>query len=305
MRILLTGSKGQLGVEIQRSLGSLASITPTDIEELDICDPQAVATAVRDIGPHFIINTAAYTAVDKAEQDPKAAHAVNADAPRILAEAATKVGAGVIHYSTDYVFDGTKAAPYVESDARNPLGVYGESKAAGERAVMESGAPHLVLRTSWIYGTHGKNFLLTILRLACEKEELSIVDDQIGAPTWSRALAEGTRDILMRVKSPEGLSKTSGLYHMTAGGRTSWCGFTRAIIEEYRANGHDRPWMQQAIAGRKMKIKEVRGIATSEYPLPARRPQWSVLSNDRLRLTFGVELADWRDQLRQVMQSDD
>jgi dTDP-4-dehydrorhamnose reductase len=305
MKVLITGSRGQLGVELARAMEPFATVHAFDLPDLDICSASSVSSAVLNFQPTFIINAAAYTAVDMAEQEPSLAHAVNAEGPRILASAAAQCGAGLVHFSTDYVFDGRKQAPYLESDITSPLGEYGRSKLAGENAVLSSAAPHLVLRSSWIYGTHGKNFLLTMLRLASEREELAVVDDQIGAPTWSRSLAEATRDILLNAKNSAGLRPVSGLYHLTAAGQTSWCGFARAMFDEARRLASQPTWMQQATGGRALKVRDVRAITTAEYPLPAKRPAWSMLSNGKIQQRLGIRLSDWRDQLHSVMTSAD
>jgi dTDP-4-dehydrorhamnose reductase len=305
MKVLITGGRGQLGVELARSFQPFATVHSFDLPDLDISSASSVTFAIEKFQPTFIINAAAYTAVDKAEQEPSIAHAVNAEGPRILASAAAQYGAGLVHYSTDYVFDGRKPSPYVESDPTAPLSEYGRSKVAGENAVLASDAAHLVLRSSWICGTHGKNFLLTMLRLGSEREELAVVDDQFGAPTWSRALADATRDILLKAKSPDGLRPISGLYHLTAAGQTSWCRFANAIFEEARRLTAQPPWMQQATSGLALKVREVRAITTAEYPLPAKRPSWSVLSNAKIQQRLGIRLPDWREQLHAVLTSDD
>ena len=222
-RILLTGKNGQVGWELQRTLAPLGEVVVLDRRQLDLSDPDQIRERVREISPDLIVNAAAYTAVDRAEAEPEPAMAVNGTAPGLLAEEAKRIGAAIIHYSTDYVFDGAKTTPYTEEDAPNPLNVYGRTKLAGEQAVQAAGVPHLILRTSWVYGMRGKNFLLTILRLAREREELKIVDDQIGAPTWSRTIAEATAQILTSGAWP--VSGASGIYHLTASGSTSWYGF--------------------------------------------------------------------------------
>ncbi len=288
MKILITGRNGQVGWELQRALAPLGQIAALDRAQLDLADPDSIRQAVRHAGPDLIVNAGAYTAVDKAEQEPDLAMAVNGTAPGVLAEEARRLGAAIIHYSTDYVFDGRKNAPYEEIDAPNPQGVYGASKLAGEKAVAAVGAPHLTLRTSWVYGLRGKNFLLTMLRLAGERDELRVVDDQIGAPTWSRMIAEATAAIVAQGHAHGGIARLladrGGLYHLTAGGQTSWFGFASAIV----AHAPKQPRMTP--------------ITTAEYPLPAKRPAYSVMSSARLERAFGIALPDWRAALALCMQ---
>lgn len=275
MKILLTGKNGQVGWELQRALASLGEVIACDRSELDLANPDKIVALVREAKPQIIVNAAAYTAVDKAESEPEPAHAINARAPGILAEEAKKLGALLVHYSTDYVFDGTKTEPYTEEDAPNPISVYGRSKLAGEQAIQSSGCRHLIFRTSWVYGPRGKNFLLTILRLAKERDELRIVSDQIGAPTTSALIADVTAQIL-RAFSPE----KQGLYNLTATGSVSWYGFAQAIVHT---------------AGLTAKVTP---IPTSEYPTPARRPSSSLLNTALLRQRFGIALPSWEDGLK-------
>lgn len=278
MKILITGKNGQVGWELQRTLAPLGEVVAVDRQALDLTSPDAIRALIREIKPALIVNPAAYTAVDKAESEPELAMAVNGIAPGIMAEEAKKLGAAMIHYSTDYVFDGSHTAPYVETDTPCPINVYGRTKLAGEQAIQASGIPHLILRTSWVYGSRGKNFLLTVLRLAGERDELKIVDDQIGAPTSSRMIAEATAQIIAQTRGE--LTEASGLYHLTAGGQTSWHGFTAAILENRaRQSGAAKPRLSP--------------IPTSAYPLPAPRPHYSVMSNDKLRNTFGVAIPAW------------
>ncbi|MFO1380863.1 MAG: dTDP-4-dehydrorhamnose reductase [Chitinivorax sp.] len=295
LKILLTGAGGQVGWELERALAPLGDVIATDHHVLDLAQPDRIREFVRELKPTLIVNPAAYTAVDKAEQEPELAYAINATAPQILAEEAKRLGCGIVHYSTDYVYDGSKNAPLVETDVTNPLNVYGASKLAGDQAVAASGADYLVLRTSWVYGARGANFMRTILRLAQEREELKIVADQIGAPTWSRMIAEATAAIVAQCHGPRGggMAAVKGVYHLTAAGQTSWHGFTEAILELSR----ELP----PFGGR--KLQRVLPIPTSEYPLPAKRSPYSVLSNQRLLDTFGLQLPDWRDSLRQVVAS--
>lgn len=283
MKILVTGKNGQVGWELRRSLAPLGTVVAVDRAQLNLADADSIRQAVRHIGPDLIVNAGAYTAVDKAEADQATAMAVNGIAPGVLAEEAKRVGAALIHYSTDYVFDGNKGSPYEEIDGTNPGSVYGASKLAGEKAVAAAGVPYLTLRTSWVYGARGKNFLLTILRLAGEREELRVVNDQIGAPTWSRMIAEVTAAIVAQGHAHGGIAKLlgdrGGLYHLTAGGQTSWFGFAGAIV----AHAPIQPRMTP--------------ITTAEYPLPAKRPAYSVMSSARLERAFGIVLPDWRASL--------
>ena len=279
MKILLTGSAGQLGRELKRSLAPLGELVACDRRQIDLSDPDALRTAVRSIAPTVIINAAAYTAVDKAETEAGLADAINAAAPGLLAEEAKRLDARLIHYSTDYVFDGAKASAYREDDATAPLSAYGRSKRQGELAIAASGSRHLVLRTSWVYGLHGANFMKTILRLGRERDELRVVGDQVGAPTWTRHLADATTLILASRSTVE------GLYHLTAAGETSWHGYAEAIFAEAQA------------AGLMGKSPTVHRITTAEYPLPAPRPPNSRLDCTRFTADFGLALPDWRTGL--------
>ncbi len=273
-----------------------------DRYELDLLDADNIRRAVRDIRPQLIINAAAYTKVDAAESDEASAHAVNAIAPAVLAEEAKKLGAAVVHYSTDYVFDGAKAAPYEEMDPANPISVYGKTKLAGEQAIRSTGVPHLIFRTAWVYAMRGRNFLLTILRLATEKEELRIVRDQIGAPTWSLEIAAATTKIVAQViersSATSAFSEVSGTYHLTAAGETTWYDFARAIIEEASHTPQSIPWFAAATGGRPLATRHIIPITTREFPTAAARPAYSVLSNSLLMQTFEVQMQDWRTQLR-------
>ena len=303
-RILLTGKNGQLGGELQTLLLRFGETIALGHAELNLADPDAVRRIVRESRPALIVNAAAYTAVDQAESDEATAHAVNAVAPGILAEEAKKLGALLVHYSTDYVFDGSKGSPYDESDPPGPLSAYGRTKLAGEQAIQATGAAHLIFRTEWVYATRGRNFLLTILRLTTQREELRIVDDQLGAPTWSRMIAAATARILER-HSPSLLAERSGVYHLTAAGQTTWYGFARAILEECADPSRLGPWFAEATGGRPLVTQRILPIATSDYPTPARRPLCSVLSNNKLRRTFAIELPDWRAQLHWAMSGDE
>ncbi|TAN48188.1 MAG: dTDP-4-dehydrorhamnose reductase [Methylococcaceae bacterium] len=294
MKILLTGKEGQVGWELQRTLAPLGSIVAVGRNEVDLADAAALQRCIREVKPQLIINAAAYTAVDKAETDQAAATAVNGTAPGIMAEEAKQLGAALIHYSTDYVFDGGKPDAYVEDDPTHPLGVYGQTKLAGEQAIRQAGGEHLILRTSWVYGMRGRNFLLTMLRLAQERKELRVVDDQIGAPTWSRMIAEATALIAARWYAAPAADAPSpglsGIYHLTAGGHVSWHGFAAAIVDQARER--QTPAVERIIA-----------IPSSEYPTPAARPANSVLAGDKLQQAFGVRLPDWQDSLHSCVSS--
>jgi dTDP-4-dehydrorhamnose reductase len=303
LRILITGANGQVGWHLQRTLGPLGVVSALTRDELDLLDVDAVTRTVRALKPDILVNAAAYTAVDKAESEPEAALTVNATAPARMAQEMAHHRGLLVHYSTDYVFDGSKPTDqaYEEHDATGPLNVYGETKLEGERLIVENKCPHIILRTSWVYDTRGKNFLRTVLRLAREKDELRMVADQYGAPTWARSIAEATAVILARSleHNRETAKWRTGLFHLTAAGQTSWAGFAQAILEEYevvRSVAGD----QEAL-GPPLKARNVVPIASEEYPTPARRPQNSMLSNGQVAHRFGVLLPDWRDQLRLAM----
>jgi dTDP-4-dehydrorhamnose reductase len=285
MRILLTGKNGQVGRELQHLLPSLGKVVAFGREELDLASADAIRQTMRDVRPDIVVNAAAYTAVDRAEQTPDEAFAVNGIAPGLIAEEARRIGAFVVHYSTDYVFDGAQKAPYRETDVPNPLGIYGRSKLAGENAIRDSGATHYIFRTSWVYATRGHNFVHTILRLARERNELKIVDDQIGAPTWARTIAEIT---LAALKTP--YRDHGGLYHLTAAGAVTWFGFAKAILAEAKTLNPD------------LHMPRIIPITTSEYPLPAPRPANSRLDNTRLNTTFGFTATDWSVPFEQCMR---
>ncbi|AXE99356.1 dTDP-4-dehydrorhamnose reductase [Paraburkholderia hospita] len=286
--ILVTGVNGQVGFELVRTLQGLGRVIALDRAALDLADLAQVRSTVRELKPSVIVNPAAYTAVDKAETDVDAAMRLNGEAPGVLAEEAARSGAVLIHYSTDYVFDGTGSSPYVEDDATNPQNVYGKSKLAGEQAIAESGCAHLILRTSWVYGVRGKNFLLTMLKLGAERPELRVVADQIGAPTWSNTIATSTCHIIAQSLAANDAGwwlERSGIYHLTAAGETSWHGFAKAILD--MAMGEKTP--------------NVIPIGTSDYPVPAKRPANSRMSHRKLSDTFGLTLPDWQDALRLCM----
>jgi dTDP-4-dehydrorhamnose reductase len=292
-RILLTGKNGQVGWELQRTLCSLGEVFAYDRSELDLTSPRMIRNVVQEVRPEIIVNAAAYTAVDRAESEPALAMKINAEAAGLLALEGRSVGAVMAHYSTDYVFDGSKSGPYAEEDRPNPLNVYGRSKLAGEQAIREAGIPHFIFRTSWVYGSRGRNFLLTILRLARERSELKIVDDQVGAPTWSRLIAEATAQVLAQFSFPGGrnrLLESSGTYHLTAGGQTSWCGFANAIL----AGAHDN-------LSTPLLTRRAEPIGSRDYPTPAGRPKNSVLSGHKLEQTFGIAMPDWSDCLEKCL----
>jgi dTDP-4-dehydrorhamnose reductase len=293
MTILLFGANGQVGWELRRTLAPLATVKALERADVDLADVDAVVRAVREAVPSMIVNAAAYTAVDRAEQEEALASAINANAPGLMANEAKRLGIPLVHYSTDYVFDGSKSAPHREEDAPAPLNVYGRTKLAGEAAIRDSGCAHLIFRTSWVYSMRGANFLLTVRRLAGELDELRIVADQTGAPTWARSIAEATALILARCGAPGQsavLMEKGGTYHMTAAGQTSWCGFAEAIVDWLRASGQP------------VRSKRVLGITTADYPTPAKRPANSVLDCARLRAMFGVAIPDWRDQLQLCLE---
>jgi dTDP-4-dehydrorhamnose reductase len=301
MKILLTGVNGQVGHALEAKLD--AASRPVVLHEvialsragLDLSDVDAIRRAVRETQPELIINPAAYTAVDKAESEPELAYAINATAPQVLAEEAARIGAALIHFSTDYVYDGSKQGKYVESDAVNPISVYGKSKLAGETAIRQVGLPHLILRTSWVYGAYGKNFLKTILRLAAERDSLRVVADQWGAPTSSESIADAVTR-LIGAWNTENAAQT-GVYHFTNAGETNWHGFATAIVAEYEALQAERNW-----PALKAKQMDIQPIGTADYPTPAVRPANSRLDNSKLNNTFDIALSDWRDALRQVMR---
>lgn len=293
MKILLLGSQGQVGWELARSLTPLGSVVALSRSDVDLTQPEQLRDIVRAQAPQLIVNAAAYTAVDKAETDEATAFAVNAIAPSMLAEEAARSGALLIHYSTDYVFDGGLGQPYRETDITAPLSVYGRSKLAGEAAIAASSAAHLILRTSWVYGSRGHNFLHTMLRLARERETLRIVADQIGAPTWSRWIADATAQIAQQAMQRHTADVfESGIYNLTCAGATSWHGFAEAIIAEYRARHPDMS----------LRVKEIEPIATADYPLPARRPPNSRLDVSKLAQDYGIVPPHWREALHLCMQ---
>jgi dTDP-4-dehydrorhamnose reductase len=292
-RIMLTGKNGQLGWELQRSLMPLGRVVALGRADLDLAEPDSIRKTVRAVRPDVIVNAAAYTAVDKAEQEPDVAMAVNGVAPCVLAEEAKRVGAALVHYSTDYVFDGDKSSPYTEDDAPNPLNVYGRTKLVGEQAIEAAGVPHLILRTSWVYGARGKNFLLTVLRLAEQRRQLRVVADQVGTPNWSRALAAATAQILAQCYSPRGtragFAENNSVYHLSGSAHTSWYGLARAILEE-------------GLARSGCVTPEVIPIGSVEHPTAARRPKNSVLANGKIVNAFGLTIRHWHVDVRHCMR---
>jgi dTDP-4-dehydrorhamnose reductase len=280
--ILVTGSTGQLGFELARLLRPCGNVIAADRARLDLADPDAIVAAIRGAKPDLIFNAGAYTAVDSAEKEADDAAAVNARAPGILAEEAKRIGAVLIHYSTDYVFDGKRTTPYPETAPTSPLNVYGATKLEGERAIAAVGGSALVFRTSWVYGMRGRNFLLTIRKLAAERDELRIVSDQIGVPNWCRSLAEAT--VKIAGERPSALADNAGVYHLSATGAASWYDFARAIVGD-------------------VATPRIVPIATADYPLPARRPAYGVLDTALFQATFGFALPHWGDELARCLAS--
>ena len=294
--ILVTGGTGQVGGAALRMLAGLGTVVAPGRDCLDIANPESIRATMREVRPRWVVNAAAHTAVDKAESEPELPAAMNADAPRVFGEEARKIGAAVIHFSTDYVFDGTKTSPYVESDPTAPLNVYGKTKLAGEQALAASGAAHIILRTSWVYGATGKNFLLSILRMARERELLRIVGDQHGAPTWSLDLARLAAHVIGQVENAalggdvaKAAEKLSGVYHAGGSGETTWFGFASAAVEALQS--------REPAA----KLARVEAISTEQYPTPARRPANSRLNCAKLERVFGWRMMDWRESLERVM----
>lgn len=285
MKILITGQHGQVSQALQQQLHDLGELIVLGRDQLDLANPEQIRQQIRAQRPHLIINAAAHTAVDLAESEPDAAFAINAIAPGVLAEEAKALGIPLIHYSTDYVFDGSKPAPYTEADPPNPLSIYGQSKLAGERAIAAVGGEYLILRTSWVYSNHGKNFLLTMQRLLQEKPQMRIVADQIGAPTWAGTITASTRALIERWQA--GKPGQWGIYHLTAQGETSWFGFAEAIGHQLRAQG-------KACA-------ELEAIASSAYPTPAKRPLNSRLDCSHLQQQWHVSQPQWQDALRECL----
>ncbi|MEZ5707533.1 MAG: dTDP-4-dehydrorhamnose reductase [Burkholderiaceae bacterium] len=293
MKLLLTGKNGQVGFELQSALAQLGDVHAVDSSDCDLANPDALRDLIQRVRPQVIINPAAYTAVDKAEEEPELAMAVNGVAPGVMGEEAARLGACVIHYSTDYVFDGEKSQPYLESDETNPLGAYGQSKLAGERALQQATSRHLILRTSWVVGAHGNNFAKTILRLAGDREHLSIVSDQHGAPTSAALLAQTTATLIKRMASAgEASSFPFGLYHLCAAGETTWFDYARFVLDHAQRHG------TQTL---KATAKDVSPITSAQYPTRARRPHNSRLDTQKFRQTFGLSLPSWQDSLTPIL----
>jgi dTDP-4-dehydrorhamnose reductase len=278
--ILLLGATGQVGHELREPLAALGTVVAPGRDEVDLTAPDQLRRAVHDAAPDLVVNAAAYTAVDEAEAEPDRAAALNARAPGVLAEATADVEGWLVHYSTDYVFDGTKTEPYVETDTPNPINAYGRSKWNGEQAVEEAGGKALILRTSWVYSDRRSNFLLTMLRLADDHDTLTVVDDQTGTPTWAGWIAEATATILEGVQQREAPGEASGLYHLAASGQTSWYGFAQAIFAQF---GRDDVTVEP--------------IPTEEYPTPAERPAYTVLDSSNACTTFDLDIPTWSEQL--------
>jgi dTDP-4-dehydrorhamnose reductase len=292
MKILLTGKNGMVGWELNRSLLPLGEVVALDRSQADLSKPESLRQIVRDIQPNVIVNAAAYTAVDKAEEEEALATIINGVAPGVLADEAKRCGALLVHYSTDYVFDGTKDSPYVEIDTPNPINAYGRSKLAGEIAIQHSGADYLLFRTSWVYAARGKNFLLTMLRLMQERAELNVVADQVGAPTWARTIADTTAQCIRQAQAERVEGRfTPGIYHLTNTGETSWLGFAEKIAETARAT----------LPAASLKIQVIRPIPSSDYPTPAKRPTNSRLTTAALSGRFSIDLPGWQSSLAECM----
>ena len=295
-RILLTGASGQVGGDLLETLKPIGEVIAPARAEMDLANADSVRQMIRAVRPRWIVNPGAYTAVDKAETEPELAFAINAEAVRIMGQEARAIGAGIIHFSTDYVFDGSGGAPYRETDATRPVSVYGASKLAGEKALADTGAAHMIFRTSWVYGTRGKNFLLTILKLALERETLRVVADQYGAPTWSRDLARMTAEVIRKCEAKAlsqelagALAEVEGVFHATGAGETTWYGFAAEaiLLQRERKPG--------------VRFATIEAITTAEYPTPAKRPANSRMNCERLKERFGWEMPDWRHSLREVL----
>jgi dTDP-4-dehydrorhamnose reductase len=300
--ILVTGRDGQLGFELRRTLAPLGAVHAIGRNDLDLRDLNAIRMYLRELRPDVVVNAAAYTAVDRAEADRDTADLINASVPGVLAEQLSKSGGKLmVHYSSDYVFEGRANRPYTEDDPTDPLNAYGKSKLAGERLVQDAGAPYIIMRTAWLYAMRGANFVRTILRLAQQGKPLHIVSDQVGAPTWARMVAEATAQIVYRSlqASASKANGLSGIYHVTAAGQTSWHGFSMAILQDtlrcFEALGRPTDWCRKA-------LEDLLPISTADYPTAARRPAYSVLSNEKVSRTFKLCLPDWRDQLRMALE---
>lgn len=292
MKLLVTGKQGQVGFELQRALAPLGEVVAVDQADCDLADADGIRRLLDRVRPDVIVNPAAYTAVDQAESEPARARAINGDAPALLGAAARQTGALVVHYSTDYVFDGSKPTAYTEDDPPNPLNVYGRTKHAGEQALLASGARHLILRTSWVVGAHGGNFAKTMLRLAAERVRLTVVADQWGAPTSAALLADVTAHLVRQWQGGDGADFPYGTYHVSAAGATNWCDYARFIVAAALA------------AGKPLKLapERIQAITTADYPLPALRPANSRLDTTRFRQTFGLRLPDWQSGLTHILE---
>jgi len=279
--LLLIGKNGQVGHALQGTLAALGRVVAVGRDRIDLTQLETIRATVRSVAPDVIVNAAAYTAVDRAETETDLAKKVNATAPGILAEEAARLEALLVHYSTDYVFDGTKTAPYVEIDAPNPMSAYGHTKLAGEQAIRRVGGPHLILRTSWVYSRRRTNFLQLMLRLAQEREQLQVVDDQTGSPTWAGWIAEATAQIIKSLVEGDSLARSAQLYHLSSEGAATWYEFARAIFDYFDVQG-----------------VQIEPIPSSEYPTQALRPAYSVLSNRHVAAEFNLSLPTWQEQLR-------
>jgi dTDP-4-dehydrorhamnose reductase len=284
-RILLLGAGGQLGMQLKQAFTGKVELTALARAGLDLSDADAIRSAIRSANPEIVINAAAYTAVDKAESEPEQARLVNAVALGIIAEELAKTNGWLVHYSTDYVFDGSGTKPWIETDPTGPLGVYGQTKLDGELAIAAMGCKHVILRTSWVYAAEGRNFLHTMLRLGRERDQLKVVDDQIGAPTTAEALTEATLAVLRRLN--EDAPEVTGVYHLACAGETSWCGFAKAIFAEFASL---------------QKTPEVLPIPTESYPTPAKRPRNSRLNCNKFTRQFGFQMLEWQDALHDVVR---
>jgi dTDP-4-dehydrorhamnose reductase len=291
MRILVTGKNGQVGHELMTSLAPLGKLVGVDLKECDLTQSAAIDALLERVKPDIIINPAAYTEVDKAESEPTIAHAVNAQAPKIFARYAARHNILIIHFSTDYVFDGSKPEPYLEDDEANPKSVYGKTKWLGEEAVRKMAAKHIIIRTSWVFGAHGVNFLKTILKVAEQRDKLSVVSDQFGAPTSARLLANAVAQIVKELNEP-GSYRKYGTYHVAATGETSWHGYAKAVVEAAIKCGLET----------KLTPAQIKAVTTQENPMPAPRPANSRLDTTKVRTVFSVSLPKWQQEVEKVVK---